>query len=700
MSKKNIFIGLLAGAVIMVWTVFAGATVRIMPSGDSLTRGCCPTDSGCDLGYRYPLYKKLVNEGLDVNFVGSQKHPIDTCSIFGVPTDFDRDHEGYYGKRADQVRDDIYGNLEINPADIVLLDIGTNDLLQSQTISSTVDEISQIIDNINLFATQHSRIIYVILARINNKVPESNTWSQFNIELASRWYGSNVDIVDMEYDPGFIYEFDPVGDFKDDAYDVHPIQPIDDDAVERGYEKMVGVWYDALKPYFSGPYNDWTTRTSGTGENLYGVARGSGTYVAVGNLGTIVTSQDGVSWAKRNSGTFFDLMDVIYADGTFVAVGWHGTVATSTDGITWTAKNIAGVTNRTFYGLTYGNGTFVAVGDNGTLLTSPDGVTWNARQLATTSQLHDVAYGNGIFVAVGNDYIVSSSNLINWNYFSNARNDGVAYGNGRFVVVGSDGSVEISTNGTSWTQKNLGIDKDLYEVTYGIGTFLAVGYDGTIVTSPDGTTWTPRSSRTNKFLWGVTFWDALPVAVGFNGTIIQRSYAPGDDCGPEMVVDCLNSCVFSNRLGDGHCDDYLYPNFDCIEFNYDEGDCIHPGDELAADFGTNGLWHYDGASWSKLTTWNPDDDLAGWSGGMAVDFGGDGLWNHDGSLWSMLTGWNPGSGGLAGWSGGLAVDFDADGLWVYDGTSWSKKTSWNPDNLAGWSGGLAVDFNAERPVEL
>ena len=119
------------------------------------------------------------------------------------------------------------------------------------------------------------------------------------------------------------------------------------------------------------------------------------------------------------------------------------------------------------------------------------------------------------------------------------------------------------------------------------------------------------------------------------------------------------------------------------------------GDELAADFGTNGLWHYDGASWSKLTTWNPDDDLTGWSGGLAVDFGGDGLWNHDGTSWSQKTSWNLGSGGLAGWSGGLAADFDADGLWVFDGTFWSKKTSWNPDNLAGWSGGLAVDFGTD-----
>ena len=82
---------------------------------------------------------------------------------------------------------------------------------------------------------------------------------------------------------------------------------------------------------------------------------------------------------------------------------------------------------------------------------------------------------------------------------------------------------------------------------------------------------------------------------------------------------------------------------------------------------------------SKLTSWNPDN-LAGWSGGLAVDFGTDGLWSYDGSSWSKLTTWNP--TGMSGWGGGLAVDFGADGLWNYDGTSWSKKTSWQCENMA------------------
>ena len=151
-------------------------------------------------------------------------------------------------------------------------------------------------------------------------------------------------------------------------------------------------------------------------------------------------------------------------------------------------------------------------------------------------------------------------------------------------------------------------------------------------------------------------------------------------------------------------------------------------DELAVDFGTNGLWHYDG-SWGRLSNWDPDDDLAGWSNGLAVDFGpGRGLWNRDGSSWSRLSNWDAGNAGLAGWSGGLAVGFDGNGLryleiasrarlsncdpdgdmigclgslwvdcgeigiWGNSGTSWRRITTWSSEGLACWNGGLAADF--------
>jgi hypothetical protein len=49
----------------------------------------------------------------------------------------------------------------------------------------------------------------------------------------------------------------------------------------------------------------------------------------VGYNGTIVTSPDGVTWTRWISGTYRLLSDVAYGNGTFVVVGEYGTILTS-----------------------------------------------------------------------------------------------------------------------------------------------------------------------------------------------------------------------------------------------------------------------------------------------------------------------------------------------------------------------------------
>jgi hypothetical protein len=51
--------------------------------------------------------------------------------------------------------------------------------------------------------------------------------------------------------------------------------------------------------------------------------------VAVGYPGTILTSPDGETWTQRTSGTTVGLYGVAYGNGTFVAVGEGGTILTS-----------------------------------------------------------------------------------------------------------------------------------------------------------------------------------------------------------------------------------------------------------------------------------------------------------------------------------------------------------------------------------
>ena len=100
-----------------------------------------------------------------------------------------------------------------------------------------------------------------------------------------------------------------------------------------------------------------------------------------------------------------------------------------------------------------------------------------------------------------------------------------------------------------------------------------------------------------------------------------------------------------------------------------------PGDELAADFGLNGLWHYNGTDWTQLNAQDAEE-MEEWDGGLAADFGASGLWNYDGYPWELLTTQN--SEGMKRWSDGLAVDFNGDGLWNYNGLSWDLLTSVHP----------------------
>jgi hypothetical protein len=86
------------------------------------------------------------------------------------------------------------------------------------------------------------------------------------------------------------------------------------------------------------------------------------------------------------------LRDVIYANGVWVAVGDLGTIKTSSDGVNWTSRT-SGTTND-LNGITYNSveSAFVVVGDNNTVLTSTNaGVNWVETVLFTpTPTVYDV----------------------------------------------------------------------------------------------------------------------------------------------------------------------------------------------------------------------------------------------------------------------------------------------------------------------
>jgi hypothetical protein len=101
----------------------AGAITRIMPLGDSITQGDASGEPNEDLqaSYRLVLWDLLADAGYDVDFVGSLNSGSDIL-------DFDPHHEGHPDWRDDEIALNIYDWLVWNPADIILLHIGTNDL--------------------------------------------------------------------------------------------------------------------------------------------------------------------------------------------------------------------------------------------------------------------------------------------------------------------------------------------------------------------------------------------------------------------------------------------------------------------------------------------------------------------------------------------------------------------------------------------
>ena len=256
----------------------------------------------------------------------------------------------------------------------------------------------------------------------------------------------------------------------------------------------------------------WTAvadSTFGT-SSISAIAYGNGMYVAVGTVGKMATSTDGITWTAVTT-TLFDniiggttVKSVIYAiaygNGKFVAGGQFGKMAVSIDGTTWTA-----VTDSTFtiYSIVYDNGKFVAGGNNGKMATSTDGTTWTAVADSTfgTSTINAIAYANGKFVAGGTDgKMATSTNGETWTAVADSTFgtesysdtiNAIAYGNGKYVAVGTDGKMAISTDGITWkavtnmswastvvTQSVFGYSDTIYAIAYGNGKFVAGGSGG------------------------------------------------------------------------------------------------------------------------------------------------------------------------------------------------------------------------------
>jgi Lysophospholipase L1 and related esterases len=95
---------------------------RILPFGDSVTSSFSPNSS-----YRYWLWQQLINAGYSVDFVGTQ-----TGVTGGAPgnSEFDQNHEGHPGWTTSDGLFAADSIISSTSPDVVLLDLGSNDVLE------------------------------------------------------------------------------------------------------------------------------------------------------------------------------------------------------------------------------------------------------------------------------------------------------------------------------------------------------------------------------------------------------------------------------------------------------------------------------------------------------------------------------------------------------------------------------------------
>jgi len=229
--------------------------VRVMPLGDSITYDDSYADyegnsrpSSIRHAYRNYLWYKLRDARYWVDFVGSR------VAGTAIRPSFDPENEGYPGETSDFIASHVYGFLATNPADIILLHIGTNDRWSIDSSGNYMSGMVNIFNEIDRYERNYHHHVKIILALIigrrdNDFASFTNTFNTNLHSLANSRIaqGDDIYIVDMQHNAGLNYH----SDFRDPA---HP--------TDGGYAKMANVWYSALRRFLPSPQEQIPTAPS------------------------------------------------------------------------------------------------------------------------------------------------------------------------------------------------------------------------------------------------------------------------------------------------------------------------------------------------------------------------------------------------------------------------------------------------------
>ncbi len=254
--------------------------LKVMPLGDSITDGFSTVG-----GYRNSLCSLLQENGYSdkIDFVGPN---------WGG-SGYDPQHAGFSGYSIDNIaqEDSISGQrtglssfidwlMETYPADVVMLQIGTNDILSLYDLDNIGTRLESLVDTILTYIPDDGMLYLATIPCMDaNNTLYINEY-YFTVESMDAYidaYNAQIrEIVERKAAQGENIQLADVNVVldKSDLYDgVHP--------TESGYAKMGEFWYEKLADYLQGS----------AGEEKYSAADLVILYKYVTKVGTITVQQ-------------------------------------------------------------------------------------------------------------------------------------------------------------------------------------------------------------------------------------------------------------------------------------------------------------------------------------------------------------------------------------------------------------------------
>ncbi len=193
----------------------AARAVTVMPLGASITHGYGSSDGD---GYRARLRERLTREAkISIDFVGSQRS--------GRLRD--DDHEGHPGWRIDQIAARAGGWLETYRPEVVVVHLGTNDMIQNHDVATAPERLAALCDRI-LAVRPGIRIYVSSLVASSDPVVDARI-DAFNARLPELLAGRRgVVFVDQH----------AAMDRRELTDNVHP--------TDAGYRAIADAWYAAM----------------------------------------------------------------------------------------------------------------------------------------------------------------------------------------------------------------------------------------------------------------------------------------------------------------------------------------------------------------------------------------------------------------------------------------------------------------------